>query len=124
MGGILTRWKSLVRIQCRPFLNFYKQQVATDFGSTFLVAIRLLSEFWDLKTLAFQAKTSSTLDPFIIGRGSGDRGEPETPWESTCLRPVFLQSGFQPTVEPTGFQPVVVQFVARPMYLQRRIRTI
>ena len=69
----------------------------------------LLSQFWDLKTLAFQAKTSSTSNPLVVERESGDRGEHRKAWESSGFRPVFLQSGFQPTVEPTGFQPVVVQ---------------
>jgi hypothetical protein len=69
----------------------------------------LLSELCDLKPLAFQAKTSSTWNPFVVGRESGNRGDLKKPGEPSRLRPVFLQSGLQPTIEPTGFQTVVVQ---------------
>src|SRR3954465_9347828 len=70
---------------------------------------------WDLKSLAFQAKTSVGLVP---------AGRPGPPWTSGPLRLAsraevfgFLnpdQSGFQPTAEPTAFQAVVVQLVSVP----------
>src|SRR3954465_26249 len=75
-----------------------------------------LSKFWDLKTLAFQAKTSSTSEAArrsVMPRDSGACVSPG-PKEGDSpaapeLAPPCLWSGFQPTVEPTAFQAVVVQ---------------
>ena len=74
---------------------------------------------WDLKSLAFQATTSSTSGGAIeqaIGYrplGLERRGcqEPrhvrrDLVWNRDALRRDNKQSGFQPTCEPTGFQPV------------------
>jgi hypothetical protein len=67
--------------------------------------------FWDLKSLTFQAITSST---------SGQARHQESTWVSWVIVEAdvsagvvsvdsLFQSGLEPTVEPTGFEPVVVQ---------------
>src|SRR5512135_1998332 len=84
---------------------------------------------WDLKSLAFQATTSSTsggaIERAIGFRPSGleRRGcqEPrhakrDLVWNRDAPGRDNKQSGFQPTREPTGFQPVEHQFVPSAGY--------
>ena len=70
----------------------------------------LMSQLWDLKSLAFQAKTSSRSCSDRTVRSGGALGSMRAGKAEVFSAPDPSQSGFQPTVEPTGFQPVVVQF--------------
>ena len=67
----------------------------------------LLSAFWDLETLAFQAKTSSTLNPFVVGRDSGDRSDPRKPSESSGLPSVGLAADCRTHRLPAGGRSVL-----------------